>query len=261
MKCENNYRFNRKINEKTMSLRKRYLQYKYRRNIQQNDSKLMSIIDSFGFISGPQLFIARVQKNIVLLLWVIVFVTLRPVITDGIREQLSPSTETTLSNWLFQLFRRLELSSGVFVPEAEASIRSDSGESAMVRVKRNVIYCEYVLKSIIGSVRSMTFKREVVLRVDWVHVLNGNPSLNATQSKTRWRRRVLLFVEKYGDTPVLILQGRLQSFVLLQTLFQRVDNYSSISGSDDSHRVKDVSAIDPLREIDCHSRLIRSQIP
>ncbi len=104
----------------------------------------------------------------------------RPVVTDGIRKYFSASTKTTLSYRLFQLFRSLKFGSRVFIPETEPSVRADSGESPVMWMKGYVIDCEYVLKAIISTIRSMALKREVIFWVNRIHVLNGNPSLNAT---------------------------------------------------------------------------------
>jgi len=67
---------------------------------------------------------------------------LRPVIAGGVGKYVAIVIEATGCYWLIQLFRCLQLSAGIFIPETEAPIRAYRCQSAMDRVKGDSIYLQ-----------------------------------------------------------------------------------------------------------------------
>jgi len=190
-----------------------------------------------------------VEEYIVLFLRVVVLVPFRPVITHSVGEQLAPGAEAAFGDGLFQLFGRLKLSAGVFVPVAEPAVRAHSGERSVMWMEADVVDGEDVLEAVVRAVRAMTFEREVVLRVNGVHVLNGYPALDAAQREANGRRLRLLLVDEDRDTAVLVLERGVQALVLLQTVLQVVHNYAFVGGAHHCHRVVHVGAVAPLRQL------------
>jgi len=116
------------------------------------------------------------------------FVSLWPIIARRVSERVPSSIKTTRCDRLVQLFRCLQFGACVLVPETEASVGADRGQSAVGRVKRNTVDSIDILRTPSRPVRSVTLECKVIFRILWVDVLNGYSSLYATESKTNRRR-------------------------------------------------------------------------
>ena len=64
---------------------------------------------------------------------------LGPIIGSSVGEYLALRVESAARDWLVELLRSLQLRASVFVPEREATVGTDCCESAVHRVKRNVV--------------------------------------------------------------------------------------------------------------------------
>lgn len=118
---------------------------------------------NLGLVTRLHFFVTRVEEDIILLLWIVKFVSLGPVVADRVGEDLTITIETTSSNRLLHLLRSLELRPGVFIPERKSTIGTCCGQCAVHRVKFDVIHCVNVLIGLIGSIGTMTLKGKIIL--------------------------------------------------------------------------------------------------
>ena len=65
-----------------------------------------------------------------------------PIIAGSIGKDVAIAVEAAGCDWLVQLLRSLEFGAGVFVPEAESSIRANSGQCAVDRVEGDGVHLE-----------------------------------------------------------------------------------------------------------------------
>lgn len=144
------------------------------------------------------------QEDVVLLLRVVELVTLGPIVARRVGEDVPVVVEAARGDGLVQLFRRLQLGPGVFVPETEPAIGANGGQSAVYRMEGDGVYGINVLGGgRVCPIGPVTFKCKVVFGwIRGVDVMDGNSTFDASQSKTG---RLVLFIFKYGDTSVLML--------------------------------------------------------
>lgn len=118
-------------------------------------------------------------------------------------------------------------------------------------VEGNVVDSVDVLVTLVDSVRSVTLEREVVLWVLCVHVLDGHPTLHASQGKSSGLR---LLVPKDRDAPVLVLEWGLNALELLGLPLQGVDDYPTSRRPDHGHGIVHISTVASLAKVNAHNR-------
>lgn len=145
------------------------------------------------------------QKNVILLLGIVVLVSLGPVVADSVGEDFSASRKSTAWNALLHLFRRLQLGAGILVPETVTTVATYGGQSAVLWVEGNIMHHVYVLVVVVGPVGTVTLEGKVVFWVGRIQILNSDTPFDAADGETR-RLVVLLFICKDGDASVLVLE-------------------------------------------------------
>lgn len=103
---------------------------------------------------------------------------LGPIVSHGVRENLSVCVEAAFGDRLLHGLRRFELGARVFVPETESAIRADGRQSPVHRMECNIVHSVNVLRAVVGR-HTMTLEGEIVLRIRRVHLVN---EMRRTQS-------------------------------------------------------------------------------
>lgn len=110
-----------------------------------------------------------------------------------------------------------------------------------------------------GSVDPMAFKREIVLRIHRVEVLNGDASFDGAERVPG--RRFLLHVVEDGYAAMLILQRTLVALEFLRLILQRVDYDVTVGRPDDSHWILNVGGVAALGKLKLQDRIRLSEVP
>lgn len=180
--------------------------------------------------TGFEVFIAWAQVDVRLLRWIVVFVTLRPIVANGVRKDLAVSIEATFGDRLFHRFGGFEFRSGVLIPETERTVRANGRQCTMNWMKSYIVHRIDVLDAV-GGCYAMTFECEIIFGVHranllttneiatvrntfsmiflssycifliFTYVLYSDATFNATESISA---RCFLFVPENGNSPVLI---------------------------------------------------------
>ena len=147
-----------------------------------------------SFFHGGQISIALAQEQPGLFCRVVVFVSLAPVISKGIRQKSTSGINGTGCDWLFLIwFYAFQLGPSDFVPIRYFPVASNGYDGLVHGVDNDFIHGEYLVDVGVLENVPMTLERETVLPII-LDELDADPALNAANDETLWL--LVVFVEK-----------------------------------------------------------------
>ncbi len=209
------------------------------------------------------------EHDLVRVLWVVGGVTLAPVVTDSVGEDVAVEGEGGGDDGAADGWVALETMLGVLVPEVEGSVGAGGAEGAVDWVERDGVDgvdvvdvgCRRITVALEGEVQAIEVSMYVshrslqnLPRILIIHVLHGATTLDGANSKA-------LSILETSNSSGLVLQRRLESLVDLAWVGQ-VDNVDiAFSGSNNEEVILNIHGINSILHGDrCDSGRL-AQIP
>ena len=161
---------------------------------------------------------------------------LTPIVTARISEQAPLRVEAGAADGSIDAGEPLQPLLIVLVPEVHDAIPPDRGEGPIPLVKA------YAIHGVNVVVLSMTLESERLLPMNFGHVVNCHPPLDASHGVSR-------SVRKGGDAPALELERTINPLVFLRLSLDVVRYDVSPSGGNDHQIVPHVDIVTSFREL------------
>ena len=173
---------------------------------------------------------------------------LTPIVTARISEQAPLRIEAGTADGSIDAGEPLQPLFIVLVPEVHDAVPTDRGESPMPLVKA------YAIHGVNVVILSMTLESERLLSVNFGHVVDSNPPLDASHGVSRG-------VRKGGDAPALELERTINPLVFLRLSLDVVRYDVSSSGGNDHQVVPHVQIVTPFGELQHPDRVGLTRVP
>lgn len=196
------------------------------------------------------------QHDFIKRLWIVIHITLAPVIRHGISKDVARSVELGCCNGASHFRVPFQSVLCVLVPKVECAVAACGGKGAVLRMEGDGVHgIDVGHVSIVGRCLAVAFEGEVVGRVLVVNVLNRATAFDGSNCKAG-------AINEGTDCSRLPLKWALQRLVELVWLLEIDDANVSFCCADNQHGVvSNVHCIDALPGIDGGNGLRRSQVP
>lgn len=186
---------------------------------------------------GFNLFILYIMnQNLIGRSWGVMRAPLTPIVTARISEQAPLRIEAGTADNSIYAGESLQPLLIVLVPEVHDAIPPDRGERPVPLVKA------YAIHGVNVVILSMTLESERLLPVDFGHVVNCHPPLDASHGVSR-------SVRKGGYAPALELERTINPLVFLRLSLDVVRDDVSSSGGNDHQIVPHVDIVTSFGEL------------